>query len=153
MQLLRGTGREVDFVLDGAHNPHAVQALAETLAQVFPGRRLPCVFAVLADKDADDMVRLLAPHVSHWFCTRTNHPRMRPPEEVAALCRSFGGEASILSLDQDAAAVLRELRSPLTPVLVAGSLYLVGHVVTALRDKYEELRPLRDLEPFVNEHR
>lgn len=154
MQILHGPGRAPEFVLDGAHNPHAMEALATTLSHSFPGLRLPCVFAALDDKDAIQMVRLLSPHVSHWYCTRTQHPKMRDPEALAKLCFSASGvEASVLSLDEQVAMKLRALRAPQVPVLVAGSLYLVGHAIGALRDQYEELRSYRDLEITVNEHR
>ena len=151
MQLLHGPGRSVDFILDGAHNPHAMRALSETLARTLPSRRLPCVFAALSDKDVEGMIRLLSPHVSHWYITRTEHPRMSDPQDLVRLCRSLGAEAEVLP--EITAASLRGLRTPLNPVLVAGSLYLVGAVVAALRDQYEELRPFRELEHFVNEHR
>lgn len=154
MQLLHGPARAVDFILDGAHNPHAIQALATTLTRVFPGRRFPCVFAALGDKDVETMVRLLSPYVSQWHCTRTAHPKMRDPAELVQLCERLGtAPASIMEWEAQPATQLRAMRAPQTPVLVAGSLYLVGNVVAALRDQYEELRPFRELEVFTNEYR
>lgn len=153
MQLLHGAARTVDFIIDGAHNPHAMQALSATLTHAFPSRRFPCVFAALSDKDVETMLQLLAPHVSHWYFTRTAHPKMRDPSELVDIVRSMGGVADVLELGDHSATALRALRTPLTPVLVAGSLYLVGAVIAALRDQYEELRAFRELEVFTNEHR
>ncbi|MGH8274607.1 MAG: bifunctional folylpolyglutamate synthase/dihydrofolate synthase [Gammaproteobacteria bacterium] len=56
----------VEWVLDVAHNPEAVGALADWLAEAEP-RRTFAVFAMLADKDADAVARALAPRIARWF--------------------------------------------------------------------------------------
>src|SRR6476469_4185927 len=51
-----------ETVLDGAHNPGGLAALAEALPEFVAGRRLVACLAVLDDKDATGMLRTLLPH-------------------------------------------------------------------------------------------
>jgi dihydrofolate synthase/folylpolyglutamate synthase len=53
-------------VLDGAHNPQAAGVLAGAIAEAWPdaAARPTCVLGVLADKDADGIVRALTPAVT-----------------------------------------------------------------------------------------
>ena len=152
MQLLYGPQHQIHYLLDGAHNPHAAQALAQTLSQSFPGQKFPVLFAALVEKEVRPMLKYLAPHVSHWYCTRTQHPKMQDPQKLVQLCQEWGGQASVVELDTHPSTLLRSLRlAHQGPLLVTGSLYLVGAAVGALRDHYEELRAFRELEFFSNE--
>ncbi len=78
-------------VLDGAHNPHAAAALAAELPALL-GERRPrvLVVAILADKDADGVLRELAPHVDACVATQTGSPRARPAAELAARAEAVG---------------------------------------------------------------
>ena len=55
--------------VDAAHNPAGAAALAESLPAVAEGRRVVACLAVLADKDAEAMIRALAPALEHAVCT------------------------------------------------------------------------------------
>lgn len=68
--------------LDVAHNPAAARALAGVLATV-PARTL-AVIAVLADKDARGMARVLDRHIAHWFAAGLQGPRGRDAKALAA---------------------------------------------------------------------
>lgn len=142
----------VQFILDGAHNSHAVRRLVESLNQYFPGQKFHCVFGALKDKDVDEMLQLMAPYVSHWHITRTPYPRFRELDDMKTLFES-------LHLQVDSAEYLsREYLDKVRliadgPVLVTGSLYMIGETVQALKDDFAELAFFRGLEPTTNEHR
>ena len=59
-------------ILDGAHNPDAVAALAESLPELVGGAPLALVMGVLDDKDAASMLATLLP-----LCARPGSPRRR----------------------------------------------------------------------------
>ena len=121
MQLLKGAGGMVRYILDGTHNSHAARRLAETLDRYFPGKKFPCVFGALKDKDVEEMLRFLAPYVSEWHLVRTPYERFREPEEIATILEKMGavvsstGPLSREVLDRVSDKVKR-------PVLVTGSL-------------------------------
>ena len=109
-----------DVYLDGAHNPHAVRALAHSLPALLGGRPLRLVFGALQDKDAAAMLRELAPLAASIHYCAPDSPRAIPPESLAQM---HPGTAHA-----SAAAALAAARSEGGVVLCCGSLYLVGEL-------------------------
>lgn len=118
-------------VLDGAHNTMKMEALSQALIDHFPDQKFPVLFAVKGDKDIARMVKLLAPHVSHWFPTTLE----RQTDWGARVMLSAGNLAeAIKNVDPgkpitvvpDFKAFLTKLTLP--RLLITGSLYLVGAV-------------------------
>jgi dihydrofolate synthase / folylpolyglutamate synthase len=107
-----------DVILDGAHNPHGAAALAELVRA--RGERLVLVIAVSADKDVQGIVDALAPIARAVIATRYQQPRALDPAQLAA---RFGGAAEHAP---DLASALARARALGGPILVAGSLFLVG---------------------------
>jgi dihydrofolate synthase/folylpolyglutamate synthase len=113
-------------VLDGAHNPHAAQALAPALEEAFTWGRLHLVLGILKTKDAAGIVTALAPEADATYACANTHGGSLPPEQLAAVCRDAGLAASAYpdvhaALDAaEAAAGEDDL------ILVTGSLYTVA---------------------------
>lgn len=152
MQLLKNAHGQVDYILDGAHNSHAVRRLVEALQKYYPGQKFHCIFGALKDKDVGEMLKMMAPHVSHWHITKTPYPRFRELDDLKNLLEG-------LDLNVSSEGYLtREfldgvLQKAEKPVLVTGSLYMIGESVQALKDDYESLSFFRLLKPTTNEHR
>ncbi len=113
------------FLLDGAHNPQAAQALARALLAlgVTPAK---LVFGISADKNVAEIVGVLEPFVSEVVVTRARlSPRSASPEKLAAYWSvpTFVADTPRAALDTAHART----RSG-EVVVVAGSLYLVGEV-------------------------
>lgn len=157
MQQLSDKNGVVRYILDGAHNSHAVRRLVETLAEYYPGTKFHCVFGALKDKDVGEMLKLMAPFVSHWHITKTPYPRFRELDDLRSELSNLGlnvaseGELSRKYLDQVSAAAFSENEK--IPVLVTGSLYMIGETVQALKDDFDGLAFFRVLQPTTNEHR
>ncbi len=65
--------------IDAAHNPDGAAALAEGIAELAAGRPVVACLAILADKDADAMIRALAPSLARAICTELpGHPADGP---------------------------------------------------------------------------
>lgn len=119
-----------EVILDGAHNPHAAAALAVALG----GRHAHLVLGWSADKDGAGMARALAPVARTVIATRASSERAAPTAVVAAAMRAA---APGLQVDEasDVAAALAQARARgtgLDPVVVCGSLFLVGEARVAL---------------------
>lgn len=157
MQQLTDKNGVVRYILDGAHNSHAVRRLVETLAEYYPGTKFHCVFGALKDKDVGEMLKLMAPFVSHWHITKTPYPRFRELDDLRSELSNLGlkvaseGELSRKFLDQ--VAEIASADNENIPVLVTGSLYMIGETVQALKDDFDGLAFFRGLEPSTNEHR
>ena len=117
-----------EVVLDAAHNPAAVAALADTLRGHLAGRRLVAVVSVLDDKDAASMLaELLALCAAAVFTTSAN-PRALSPATLASLAGQLGAPAAT-RVERDprrALAVARELAGADGVVLATGSIYLIA---------------------------
>lgn len=124
--------------LDAAHNPAGAAALARSLPEVAAGRRVVACLAILADKDAGEMVAALAPVLDQAVCTELpaaaleghGRPgaRSRPAAELAAICARAGLPAEPEPSFDAALRRGRELAGadPEGLLLVAGSHYAIG---------------------------
>ncbi len=127
-----------NYILDGAHNPAAAKILAKCLKEknIPP---LPCIFASLKDKDTFGVLKALKPHISVCYPVQMENPRARSPKEICEICKKLKIKVMPFS---------NKIQKP---ILITGSLYLVGKVISELSGKYHELREFRSLRNFPNE--
>lgn len=154
MQKLIDANGVTKFILDGAHNSHAVRRLVETLDKYYPNQKFHCVFGALRDKDVGEMLKLMAPHVSAWHITRTPYPRFRELIDLQSELEKLG--LNVASAGEFSREYLNEVCASVTdgsPVLITGSLYMIGATVQALKDDFDGLAFFRGMEPTTNEHR
>jgi dihydrofolate synthase/folylpolyglutamate synthase len=128
--------RDRDVLLDGAHNPAGAAALAVALDDLRPflaEGSLTLVTAAMADKDVDGVVVALAGATALQgatvIATSLDLPRAMTAEELAARWRTLGASGTLTAIAESdpTVAIERALERP-GPVVVAGSLYLVGMI-------------------------
>lgn len=129
------------WVLDGAHNRQAAQALAASVAALGPPPAA-LVLGVSADKDVAGVLAPLVEMGVTIVATRaSNSPRALQPGVIADIARALGtGEVHEEEGPRQALEKARRLTSEGDLVLVAGSLFLVGEVRTLLRGASPEGR-------------
>jgi dihydrofolate synthase/folylpolyglutamate synthase len=124
-------------ILDVAHNPDGAAALAEALPEASGGRPVFACIAILADKDAEAILRELAPVLEHAVLTEVPVERLQasgrpgarstPGSELVAICERLGLEAEHVGEPTAALARARALAATHGGVaLAAGSHYLLG---------------------------
>jgi dihydrofolate synthase/folylpolyglutamate synthase len=120
-------------LLDGAHNPDGIEALAESLPEIAaPGQRVVAVVSILDDKDVASMLRRLAPLCDALVFTASQNPRALPPPTLESLSGQLGGPpAEAVRRPDDALARARELAGAEGVVVVTGSIYLVADLLAA----------------------
>jgi dihydrofolate synthase/folylpolyglutamate synthase len=111
-------------VRDGAHNPDGARHLVGQL----DGDDYTIVASILADKDVDAMLRILRRVGERLVATSSSSSRALPVAELAERARAHFDHVEAVA--EPGAAVLRahELGEP---VLVTGSLYLLGDLAQA----------------------
>ena len=126
-------GRRPLVVLDGAHNPAAAVALAESLVDAFSWERLHLVVAAFRDKDTAGVLAPLAPLADRTYAAANGSPRSRAPEDVAALLVAAGAPGETFPTVAAALAAARAAASADDCILVTGSLYTVADARRALK--------------------
>lgn len=118
-------------VLDGAHNPQSAKVLAETWQAGFPGKKASLVFSAVAAKDIAGILQCLAPISSRIFFCPVATPRAVPPQDLATCLPPDAPPHEIFDSFQAAFAAAQSHNSP---ILIAGSLFLVGEARAFLTD-------------------
>jgi len=141
--MLRGTGsnhwpgrmelfkRRPAILLDGAHNPKSVEALARNVKRLYPKRRKILIFGTSRDKRSDRMIPPLARVFDTCILTQSRSPRAK---EAALLLSEARAHFKILipvSSSREALSLARKWARPQDLIVGTGSFYLIG-----------ELRPL-----------
>ncbi|OGO56880.1 MAG: hypothetical protein A2V85_13890 [Chloroflexi bacterium RBG_16_72_14] len=132
-----GSTREV--LLDGAHNPSGAAALAQALddlrpllagGMARPPAALTLVWGTMADKDVAGVIAAAAGarvlEGATIVCTSVDLPRAMPADALAEAWRTALPGARVEAVPDPAAALDLALAAARGPVVVAGSLYLVG---------------------------
>ncbi len=124
------------LVLDVAHNPHAVAALALNLDAMGYFPRTHAVFGAMRDKDIPGLLAKMVPLVDVWHCCTLPTARAASADELAALLRTAVvgriGEPVVVHTHASPADGLRAAAAAADPadrIVVFGSFYTVGGVL------------------------
>jgi dihydrofolate synthase/folylpolyglutamate synthase len=129
LQRIERPGRRA-LILDGAHNPDGAKALARWLDAEGLTGRFDLLFGAMGDKDLMGVAGPLLSRARRVVLASPPTPRAASP---AALKERLGrGDAVTAPSVAGALACLDEADAGGPPVLVAGSLYLVGEVLRIL---------------------
>lgn len=146
LELIEHEGREV--LLDGAHNPAGASALAVAVDDLRPFLDggddvspvpLTVLSAAMADKDVAGMVAALSTSAAlvgaTVICTQLDEPRALPAADLARVWREHGPDGVRVRAEEDLGGGWgRAIEGPAGPILVTGSLYLVGAIRARLVD-------------------
>jgi dihydrofolate synthase/folylpolyglutamate synthase len=119
-----------NIILDGAHNPAALRVLLETLRENGV-QKFTLLFAALRDKDVAEMIQLLRSHVSGGVATEVPSSRSA---RASALARHPRWKRNLMAIRNiDHALTEARRRAGAKPLVVTGSLYLIGEIRKRLR--------------------
>ena len=126
-------------IIDGAHNEAGAQALQETMAQYFAGKKILLV-AGIPDKQIDSIIKFLTKITDHIIVTEPDNPRKLAASELAKHMADAGVTAEVASDAEAAMHRAKELADGYDVILFAGSLYLIGDVRRLWRNERGEER-------------
>ena len=121
-----------EMVIDVAHNPAGAWALRSALSERYEDRRLIFVFAAMRDKAISEMAEILFPIADRVIVTRPENPRAASPEEIQEAAARTGAEIEKVEDVQRAVERAREISDAETIVVITGSIYLVGEVMSQI---------------------
>lgn len=111
-------------ILDGAHNPQAIDNLVKFLKKSPWAAQVGVVCGFMADKDYLAMLRTLARHTAALYITTTGQPRTATWQQLQPVLPSRVSARYFDQAEQALAAALQQHKI----VLVTGSFYLVGNL-------------------------
>lgn len=124
------------IILDGAHNDHAIQVLADNLKKDFANRNIYVLFAALTTKDISKMIPdlLKVPRLSLAFC-EFDYPKATKKEKYQEM---FGDDRVVYSDWRSGIASLLQQMSSDDVLLITGSLYFISQVREGLLNSSED---------------
>ncbi len=121
------------LVLDVAHNPHSVAALAENLDAMGYSPCTHAVFGAMADKDLGPMFARIAPLIDRWYFTDLDIGRAATGQALLAQWQAQNTrQDASASVHADPSAALRAALAQADPadrIVVFGSFHTVGGVL------------------------
>jgi dihydrofolate synthase/folylpolyglutamate synthase len=121
--------RRPTILLDGAHNPAAVKALADYLAcgdRSYRSHPIVLVLGMMRDKDHRGFFEPLKGLVDEVVLTQADLPRAATALELQASLEDLLPRTHVVPSPGDAMALAKQLATPDGLVCVTGSLMLVG---------------------------
>ena len=126
-------------ILDGGHNVQCAESLMKTMKQMCGGRfsdlKFRVVIGVMADKNVEGMIRTyreagLDP--AEVYTVRVNNQRSMAPDSLLNIIKIVYNNSIMPAAYEDASEAVseacRKTREDGIPLLVTGSLYLIGEV-------------------------
>ncbi|REJ19009.1 MAG: bifunctional folylpolyglutamate synthase/dihydrofolate synthase [Paenibacillaceae bacterium] len=126
---------EPRILLDGAHNPEGMAALAAALKESFRWRRLHLMIGALANKNHIDMLRHILPIADSLIVTEPDFKKKLDAGELARIAAGIPGCPADAAAEPDWRRALDMLIGRTGPedlAVVSGSLYLIADVRSSL---------------------
>lgn len=133
---LQVVGKKPLVVADAAHNPAGMKTLVESL-DIYPRRKLVCVFTALKDKDWKSMIAMLAPRCDAMVINQLGEEqteRAESAEVIAAEARRCTEAGVVLDIAASVRAAKRKAGED-GMVLICGSIYMLGKAIRAAESK------------------
>jgi dihydrofolate synthase/folylpolyglutamate synthase len=124
---------EPTLVLDVAHNPHSVAALAANLDAMSYFPTTHAVFGAMADKDLAAMLVKINPLIDKWYFTDLPTPRAESGAGLLAKWQAQNTRKTATAMawpdPQQALQAAVEAADPTDRIVVFGSFYTVGGIL------------------------
>ena len=140
LELIKSERCSYDFLIDGAHNPAASRALADSLKRVFlPGyERMILILGIMADKDVGGIMNPLLPLAFEAIFTSPGYERAASPHRLSEYAAGMGFKSSVTGSVKEAMRQAREMAGNYpgkTLIVITGSFYTIGEAKTHLGEK------------------
>ena len=121
-------------MIDGAHNVDGITALCSTIDTMLPSRRLSLVLGMVADKQYQDCVHMLAQRAQTIYAVQPDSPRALSSQELTSVIHTFAPQLAVFDCGDVKTGLHRacEHSKPEDVIIVCGSLYLGGDAKKAL---------------------
>ncbi|KIR01206.1 Dihydrofolate synthase / Folylpolyglutamate synthase [Lachnospiraceae bacterium TWA4] len=122
-------------VVDGAHNPHGVVQLKESVEYYFKNKKIFAIMGVLADKNFDKEAQMMAPFFEKVFTvTPPNNPRALQAEKLAQCVGQYHSDVTPCNSLKEAVESAYQYASEEDVILIFGSLSYLGEIMREVEE-------------------
>lgn len=123
------------ILIDSAHNPEAAGALAASIEELFPDRKIVLITGIMDDKDMKGILHNLVRIAASVILTRPDYGRSASPEKLKDIIKTFK-EITVPVYNTDSVSGALNMAKSLLEkdglILIAGSFYTAGEAKEAL---------------------
>lgn len=129
------------ILIDGAHNPAAIKALAQTVRELYYRhyREIILIIGIMSDKDIPKMLKHILPISRHVIFTAPAYGRAESPQVLKDIAKKIildnQTDFHISSDTLDALKKAIKLSSDKSLILVTGSFYVIGEIKELMGEK------------------
>jgi dihydrofolate synthase/folylpolyglutamate synthase len=128
-------GREPLVVIDGAHNIDGISKLSESVDRYFEYKNMVLILGILADKEVEKMVSVIAPKASRIITVTPNSHRAKAGNELSQVIAKFNRNVEHADEYEEAYNKALSYCSPQDLLLISGSLYMIGDMRKIIKNK------------------
>lgn len=111
-------------ILDGGHNEGCAEAIARTVKKILPDQKITAVLGMMADKDIDGFIGIIAPLCKSIITVTPSNPRSLTAEKLKEIAKKYCADVTAAKDISDAL----EKAGKSAELLICGSLYLAGDI-------------------------
>ena len=129
--------REPMVVLDGAHNIDGITNLTNSIKKYFKYDKMVLILGILADKQVDDMIKMLTPIASKIIAVSPHSDRAKGAKELAQIIKNTNPNCEY---EEDYAKAYKKALSYCDKddlLMIAGSLYLIGDMRKVVKNNID----------------
>ena len=122
-----------DIIIDGAHNPEAVEKLVISLKNTYGDKKLRMVFGAFKDKNVSAMLEMIAPLVKELVAVRVPTERAMEENQISDIARKKN--INVIAIKEPRQAVEYYLsQADNSPIICFGSLSYLKEIKDMFRN-------------------
>lgn len=120
-------------VIDGAHNIQGIKTLSRNIKKYFKYENLYLILGILADKDVEEMIKIITPMAKKVYSVTPNSIRGELAESLKDEVSKFNKNCKAFDKYEEAYLEALNDASEKDLILASGSLYMIGHMRKIIR--------------------
>lgn len=120
-------------VIDGAHNIQGIKTLSRNIKKYFKYENLYLILGILADKDVEEMIKIITPMAKKVYSVTPNSIRGELAESLKDEVSKFNKNCKAFDKYEEAYLEVLNDASEKDLILASGSLYMIGDMRKIIR--------------------
>ncbi len=120
-------------VIDGAHNIQGIKTLSRNIKKYFKYENLYLILGILADKDVEEMIKIITPMAKKIYSVTPNSIRGELAESLKDEVSKFNKNCKAFDKYEEAYLEALNDASEKDLILASGSLYMIGDMRKIIR--------------------